>query len=1054
MNKLYLYLILSVVSLSVCHAQSHTVDRYYQSQIANKISNGYSLIASNEELAGIEYLQEAINIALKQKHDKDAILNVLNSNSFTTVVEYFYKMGNVQQAREYLAIHLDLCTCVKNLLANSEDKFDYIDASYSIISGLASNNNDYISAIKYRKLRKDYIFERESYSEGYFQKSTYLIYDYIANGQYVEALNEGISLFREKINVGHNLKDALQLPSNVVLIIKSMEESDILSDIILINQIWLDFLNQLSEVYSEPLINSILLTYDGHSSIEESIIYDGTSITRYATIMNSCTTELKLKGYDAAQEILKCVYEDLNDIERKEIWPVMCFSYLVTLEDLKLHSATYRFCKTFENTINVCDDFSDYHTYFYIYYFGACERFGDIEKVFEILNNEFDKVTPASSLYWLVSRLKGSMCMKLGNNEKALEYMKVALDSYVLPENPTSSDMILYAGLISYLGDAYRRCGNNQEAISEFEKAIKLCEEYNIHSQKDHSYFNLGRLYYDIEEYEKAKEYFSLCSNINRDYQAQLNISSPYSYMFDIDRRLGNINSAKENLRATWKGVLAEYYTMRDFLTIHEQTRYWQFSGNIGFYGGLIAESSPIYNDIYYDMLLTSKGFLLSSEREEYLNVMSSNDSKLINLYIETHVPNYSDQGKIDMYMALYREHDFAPRIGNVTWLDVRDKLKNHDVAVELFQYSEYNSDKSGLIFYYGALLIKHDSAFPIFTKLCKAEDVDNLVAKGSKIYSVEGLLYDLLWAPLSVHMKGIKNIYISPQGELHKINFSAIKDFKGDPLYKTYNIHRVSSTSNSGKNCETSVTSSYLYGGLIYESSDSTMVVEHRKYPSNVNSEKWVKEDTRSGWTYLPNTKVEVDNIEQILGAKNINVIKYDGVTGTEESFKNLNNKKPGIIHLATHGFYLQTSNGLDALNPENSLTRSGLILSNGGRAWLGEEIPIEVEDGILQADEISKLNLEGTSLLVMSACETALGEISGDGIYGLQRAFKIAGVETIIMSLWEIDDKATSNFMIDFYKYYMRYKDKYQAFAKARDTMMKEYQDPYYWAAFIMLD
>ena len=88
------------------------------------------------------------------------------------------------------------------------------------------------------------------------------------------------------------------------------------------------------------------------------------------------------------------------------------------------------------------------------------------------------------------------------------------------------------------------------------------------------------------------------------------------------------------------------------------------------------------------------------------------------------------------------------------------------------------------------------------------------------------------------------------------------------------------------------------------------------------------------------------------------------------------------------------------------------------------------------------------------MSACETALGETSGDGIYGLQRAFKISGVETIVMSLWEIDDKATSIFMIHFYNYLMEYNDKYIAFTKAQAKLMKDYPDPYYWAAFIMLD
>ena len=136
------------------------------------------------------------------------------------------------------------------------------------------------------------------------------------------------------------------------------------------------------------------------------------------------------------------------------------------------------------------------------------------------------------------------------------------------------------------------------------------------------------------------------------------------------------------------------------------------------------------------------------------------------------------------------------------------------------------------------------------------------------------------------------------------------------------------------------------------------------------------------------------------------------------------------------------------------SALTRSGLILSNGGRAWKGEHIPDWIDDGILQADEIAGLDLSGTSLLVLSACQTALGDISSDGVYGLQRAFKNSGVETIIMSLWEVDDKATFEFMTAFYRALTKGRSKHDAFCEAQRQIKKNYEDPYYWAAFIMLD
>ena len=281
--------------------------------------------------------------------------------------------------------------------------------------------------------------------------------------------------------------------------------------------------------------------------------------------------------------------------------------------------------------------------------------------------------------------------------------------------------------------------------------------------------------------------------------------------------------------------------------------------------------------------------------------------------------------------------------------------------------------------------------------------------------------------------------------------------------------MYRVSSTQYIESITNQAVTKSYVYGGLIYDSDDATMIQEHRKFTNTVDvtSElEWEADlsSTRRGWSYLPNSESEIDAITKILKTSNIEVNRYTGTSGTEESFKAISGTTPGIIHLATHGFYLQYSyadsisiaeNKMDKrASVTNALIRSGLILSNGGRAWKGERIPEGVEDGILQADEISNINLTGTSLLVLSACETALGDISSDGVYGLQRAFKLAGVGTIIMSLWEVDDKATSLFMSYFYEAWASRKTKHDAFVYAQERLRREYDDPFYWAAFIMLD
>ena len=123
---------------------------------------------------------------------------------------------------------------------------------------------------------------------------------------------------------------------------------------------------------------------------------------------------------------------------------------------------------------------------------------------------------------------------------------------------------------------------------------------------------------------------------------------------------------------------------------------------------------------------------------------------------------------------------------------------------------------------------------------------------------------------------------------------------------------------------------------------------------------------------------------------------------------------------------------------------------------AWRGNIISPDIEDGVLTAEEIANLHLENTELVVLSACESGLGDLSSDGVMGIQRAFKNAGVQTLIMSLWKVDDDATKLLMTEFYGNLLAGESKRQAFEKAKETVRKDarYSNPHYWAAFIMLD
>ena len=226
-----------------------------------------------------------------------------------------------------------------------------------------------------------------------------------------------------------------------------------------------------------------------------------------------------------------------------------------------------------------------------------------------------------------------------------------------------------------------------------------------------------------------------------------------------------------------------------------------------------------------------------------------------------------------------------------------------------------------------------------------------------------------------------------------------------------------------------------------------------------------------RYGVNDLPGTLVEVETISKaIKSCNNGNCKVITGALGTEEEFRSLAGSNTDIIHLATHGYYwseeeaekrnyvnfLSQVNTQDWNAEDKALLRSGLFFSGVNVGLQGESLPDDVEDGVLTAQELSTMNLGCVDMVVMSACQSGLGETTGEGVFGLQRGFKLAGANTLLMSLWKVDDSATCLLMTEFYKNYLSGESKHDALHHAQLKLRSnpEFADPEYWAAFILLD
>jgi CHAT domain-containing protein len=324
--------------------------------------------------------------------------------------------------------------------------------------------------------------------------------------------------------------------------------------------------------------------------------------------------------------------------------------------------------------------------------------------------------------------------------------------------------------------------------------------------------------------------------------------------------------------------------------------------------------------------------------------------------------------------------------------------------------------------------------------------------------------------------MKGAKKVYLSPDGVYHQINLNTLLN----PANKKYilesvDIQQVTNLQEIITNPSKVVTSKkdlVLLGFPNYElpAKDRYQVAQKQKQakqnseiaiaisPNQVLTSEMIAHDsTRSKIGNLTQTKVEVETIALLAKENQWQPILYLQDEALEETVKAVNN--PRILHIATHGFF---NANVKEGKEENPLLRSGLLLAGASQTLTGkEQVTVEslsskdqAEDGVLTAYEVMNLNLDQTDLVVLSACETGLGEVSnGEGVYGLQRAFIVAGAKSLIISLWKVSDLATSKLMTAFYKSYLKTGEKRKSFIKAQKQVKKKYKHPYFWGGFVMI-
>ena len=383
--------------------------------------------------------------------------------------------------------------------------------------------------------------------------------------------------------------------------------------------------------------------------------------------------------------------------------------------------------------------------------------------------------------------------------------------------------------------------------------------------------------------------------------------------------------------------------------------------------------------------------------------------------------------------------------------------------------------------------------------ELCSVSELDRMDV-GVEIYrgNNSAVLYNMLVKPLEHHLTN--KVAFRPVGKIHFINMAALVDSRGRRLCDKYSFRRVSSTEQlpSKGHIDFSETRLLLFGGMVYDADPERMFQncwwiykenffggpngDDQRYNSMGPERMWLTSDelrtyvydspgwdmntvslgtaedgTRAGYDQLQYSRGE---IKFIYSLKGFNIQRFTGDTALEEMFK-LRTRwgTPCVAHLSTHSFTLDATNSPFSKyfsDKELAYKTTGLMFTGASHTLQGYEMPYEMNDGLLYAEEIALYDFSYIDLLVLSACGTALGTVTNDGVYGIQSAFKEAGAKTIVSTLWSINDRAAAEFMKIFYTYMIDGDTKYDAFEKARRAMIEseDYNDPLYWAPFIMLD
>lgn len=673
----------------------------------------------------------------------------------------------------------------------------------------------------------------------------------------------------------------------------------------------------------------------------------------------------------------------------------------------------------------------------------------------------FDYESRFDDVYVNILFTLASVKLALGQKLKAKLYIDEAND--ILLRTSKSSSLGAYSITLANL---YEEIGKRENAISLLERELLNLTPNVPQSAILQIKIELAYFYTLDGKYQQA---YDLLSDIEYEDNLWLyELKASLSYLL----KNGNVSQYIQDYN---NEMMKQSYSLASHFADIEFEDYWASLSSVS-----LSVNGILVNSFFqgnkgtidtYNYLLFLKNFVLVnklaiSERIKNDTEASALSSQASGLYQELNDPHLSKDsvGGIKNHLRLL-DKKMKSLVSNSlsgfstvslpTFASLKQNLRENEVMLDFFPYYEFISYDTYHVYYAVSITTKESQA-PKFLKLCRVEQIDEIL-RNSKLYNAKNLVfYSEIWKKIERYISKKKKILISPTLNLNKVNFGAIScgaKRLGD-VYQLASISTLNSLFQRDCVKDSAKKSIALFGGIDYDASISV----NKK---NVQDTSKTKLD-RSGFDYLPETFNEVTDISDLLAGV-MNTTVYSGQKATESQFKLLSRHSPSVIHISTHGFYLK-GKGLKAPFFKNlslsskityKMSKCGLLFSGANNAWNGIYAQDVEEDCILTAAEVEKMDLSDTGLVVLSACDTGLGDCESiDGVYGLSRAFKIAGAHTIVMTLWKVNDLVTKEFMYEFYGQIKEGLEYHEAFRIAQKKLRLKYQDPLLWAPFVIID